>query len=87
MLNKQCLWITNTPVTAIFDLDTRENVLLRGIHMWNMKAMLHTIQKLWPMLTFFEDKQTEKQTGQKLYAPNPSMLGHKKEKMPSFSPF
>ena len=51
-----------------------------------MKAVSLTFQKLWPMLRFFADKwtntqtdiQMDKQTGQKLYAPNLSMWGHKK---------
>ena len=28
----------------------------------NMKALLLTIQKLWPMLKFFGDKKTERKT-------------------------
>ena len=35
-----------------------------------MKALSLTIQKLWPMLRFLQtNKQTDRQTGQKLYPP------------------
>jgi hypothetical protein len=37
-------------------------VLLKGIHMWNMKALLPTNQKLWQKLVF---KKTVKLQGQK----------------------
>jgi hypothetical protein len=40
-----------------------------------MKALSLAIQKIWPMLKFL---QTERRTGQKLYAPDLSIRGHKK---------
>jgi hypothetical protein len=39
-----------------------------------MKALSLTIQKIWPMLKFL---QADRQTGQKLYAPDLSIRGHK----------
>ena len=44
----------------------KKQVLPQGMHVWNMKALSHTIQKLWPMLKFVADKQT-------VYAPDLSM--------------
>ena len=35
-----------------------------------MKALTLTIQMLWPMLKIFVEKQRNRQTGQKLYAPD-----------------
>ena len=37
-------------------------VLSQGTHMWNMKALSLTIQKLWPRLKFFwlTDRQTDR---------------------------
>ena len=63
-------------VTLIFDLDlgrrhrrgTKEKVLPQGIHIWNMKALSLTIQKLWPML-YFLCRQTEKQRGKNYKLP------------------
>jgi hypothetical protein len=44
-----------------------------------MKALSFTIQKIWPMLKFLQtNKQTDRRTGQKLYAPDLSIRGHKK---------
>ena len=40
-----------------------------------MKAPSLIIQKIWPMLKFL---QTDRQTVQKLYAPDLSIRGHKK---------
>ena len=59
------IWNKNHP-TCCNDIGTKEKVLQQGIHMWNMKAISPTIQKLWPMLNFFcrqKDGQTNKQTG------------------------
>ena len=47
-----------------------------------MKALSLTIQKLWPMSKFLwtnkgTDGRQDKKTGQKLYAPDVSMQGHK----------
>jgi hypothetical protein len=42
-----------------------------------MKDLSLTIQKIWSMLNFLQtDKQTDRRTGQKLYAPNLSIRGH-----------
>ena len=41
-----------------------------------MLAITLTNQKIWPLYMFL---RTNKQTGQKLYAPNLSMRGHKKK--------
>ena len=64
------------------DLDTREKVLPQGIQLLNMKAISLTIQKLWPILKFLADKEMDRQknksTGQKLYVPDLSMQGNKK---------
>ena len=38
-----------------------------------MKHLSLTIQKLWPTLKFFVDKQKNRQTGQKLYNTDPSI--------------
>ena len=60
---------------------TKEKVLPQGIYMQNMKVLSLTFQKLRPMLKFFAgkqmDKQTGKQTGQILHAPDLMMQGHK----------
>jgi hypothetical protein len=42
-----------------------------------MKALSLTIQKIWHMLKF----QTDRQTGQKLYAPDLSIQGHKRRRL------
>ena len=45
-----------------------------------MKGLSLSIQKLWAILKFLTDKQTDRQTDKaKLYAPalDPSMRGHK----------
>jgi hypothetical protein len=43
-----------------------------------MKALSLTIQKIWPMFKFLQtDKHTDRRTGQKLYAPDLSIQGHK----------
>jgi hypothetical protein len=43
-----------------------------------MKSLSLTIQKIWSMLKFLQtDKQTDGRTGQKLYAPDLSIQGHK----------
>jgi hypothetical protein len=42
-----------------------------------MKSLSLIIQKIWPMLKFL---QTNRRTGQKLYAPDLSIRGHKKTK-------
>ena len=50
-------------VTLIFDLDinrwlwlgANEKNLPQGIHMWHMKDLSLTIQKLWLILKFFEN--------------------------------
>jgi hypothetical protein len=43
-----------------------------------MKALSLAIQKICPMLKFLQtDKQTDRRTGQKLYAPDLSIRGHK----------
>jgi hypothetical protein len=54
---------------------TNRKVLLQGTNIWNMKAISLPIQKIGPMLKFL---QTDRQTGQKLYAPDLSIRGHKK---------
>ena len=62
-----------------FDSGTKERVLPQGIYnMQNMKALSLTIQKLWPMKSFCEQTNgpTDKQTGQKLYVLNLSILRH-----------
>jgi hypothetical protein len=46
-----------------------------------MKALPLTSQKIWPMLKFFADRQTDRRTGQKLYAPDLSIQGHKDVKV------
>jgi hypothetical protein len=44
-----------------------------------MKAISLAIQKIRPMLKFLQtDRQTNRRTGQKLYAPYLSIRGHKK---------
>ena len=43
---------------------TDGKVMSQGIHMWNMKAVIVTVQKLWPRLKFLNatDKLTKGQT-------------------------
>ena len=75
-------------LTYDLDLGTKEKILPQGIHMCNIKALLLTIQKSRDKLDFFVDKQKQskretvklrdRQTGQKLYAPNLLLWGHKK---------
>ena len=53
----------NAPTTAIFfkiatlifylDLFIKDKILPQKIHMWNMKALSFTIQKLWPVFFSF----------------------------------
>jgi hypothetical protein len=45
-----------------------------------MKALSLAIQKIWPMLKFFH---TDRRTGQKLYAPDLLIWGHKNLKLES----
>ena len=49
-----------------------------SIYMPNMQPVSLTVQKLQWMLKLTTDKQTNRQTGQKQYAPNHSIRGHKK---------
>ena len=60
-------------VALIFclELGTKQKRLLQGIQMRIMKDLSFTIQKLLSMFKIFADKQT----GQKLYAPDLSMRG------------
>ena len=52
-----------------------------------MKALSLTVQMLWPMLKcvcvvfFCMFEQTDRLTGQKLYAPNLLIWGHRKKKI------
>ena len=57
------IFFKNVTLTDDLELGTTENVLQKGIHMCNIKAVSLTIQKLWQMLRFFADKQTDKLTG------------------------
>jgi hypothetical protein len=50
----------------------------QGTHIGNMKALSLTIQKMRPMWKFLQtDRQTDRWTGQKLYAPDLSIQEHK----------
>ena len=85
-----CLWITNAPAKTIFsktvtltdDLDfgTKERVLLKGLYMiYESSITYHS--KAIANVRVFTDKQNgqmDKRISQKLYAPDLSMLGHKK---------
>jgi hypothetical protein len=51
-----------------------------------MKSLSLAIQKIWPMLKVFADRQTDRRSGQKLYAPDLSIRGHKKHILVGFSP-
>jgi hypothetical protein len=51
-----------------------------------MKALSLAIQKIWPMLKFLQtykqtdrDRQMDRRTGQKQYAPDLSIRGHKNQ--------
>ena len=75
---QMCLFDTYAPkmaitlknVTLIFDLDIIDDLDLGSqgeltpnrIQMLNLKALSHRFQKVWQMLKFSIDKQTEKQT-------------------------
>ena len=73
-LYKLCLWNANPPSPAIFSKTvtltfdpgwwpwtcTNRKVLSKGIHMWNIKALPLTNQKIRPMLQVFFQKQTDR---------------------------
>ena len=44
-------WHLTLTMTDDLDLGIKEKVLSQERNMWNIKALSHTIQKLWPMLT------------------------------------
>ena len=46
------IWPWQKTLTDDLDLGTKERVLPQEIHMWNMKALSLTTQKLRPMLNF-----------------------------------
>ena len=53
----------------------------------SMKSLSLTVQQLSRRLKLTTDKQTNKQTGQKQYAPDHSVRGHKKLPLKFFWPF
>ena len=91
--NKMRLWYTNAPpppwpffptlwpwyltltLTDDFDFGTKERVLPQGIYIWNIWKLYHLPFKSYGQCKSF--LWTNKQTGQKLYAPNLLMQGHK----------
>ena len=58
-------------------LDTKERVLQQGIHIWNRFHLPFMCYGSCQWSFFFADKQKNRQTEQKLYAPDISIRGHK----------
>jgi hypothetical protein len=69
------------------NFSTNRKVLLYGTHIRNMKPLSLTIQKIWPMLKSFADRQIDGRTGQRLYAPDHSTRGIKIRKILIFKKF